>query len=85
MNLGEKQGIKISDDTEICAGKPNESKDSCQGDSGGPLVAPDPDNSRGYIQVGVVSWGVSCGQKGLPGVYTRVSKFYDWIAATLNE
>ncbi|MCP4382428.1 MAG: serine protease, partial [Hyphomicrobiales bacterium] len=42
--------------TEICAGSPAGAKDSCYGDSGGPLVAK-VDNSRGYIQVGVVSWG----------------------------
>lgn len=64
--------------TEICAGSPTGAKDSCYGDSGGPLVAR-ADNSRGYIQVGVVSWGSQCGNPVLPGVYNRLSRFYDWV------
>mgnify|MGYP000029452621 CR=1 FL=1 len=78
-------GLRISADAEICAGKQAQSTDSCQGDSGGPLVAP-ADNALGWVQVGVVSWGISCGQKGLPGVYTRVAEYYDWVKETLaNE
>ncbi len=68
--------------TEICAGVPEGAKDSCYGDSGGPLVAK-ADNSRGYIQVGVVSWGVQCGNPALPGVYSRISQFYDWVKDTV--
>ncbi|MCP4306828.1 MAG: trypsin-like serine protease, partial [bacterium] len=64
--------------TEICAGSPAGAKDSCYGDSGGPLVAK-VDNSRGYIQVGVVSWGAQCGNPVLPGVYNRLSRFNDWV------
>src|SRR5690606_33259004 len=63
--------------TEICAGVPEGAKDSCYGDSGGPLVAP-ADNSRGFIQVGVVSWGGQCGNPALPGAYSRISQFYGW-------
>ena len=41
----------------ICAGR--EGKDACQGDSGGPLVT---QTSASYTVIGVVSWGVGCGQ-----------------------
>ncbi len=84
IGLNEKNGLRISEDTELCAGSPHGSGDSCQGDSGGPLVAP-ADNDRGYVQVGVVSWGISCGQRGLPGIYTRVSQFYPWVKETLAK
>ena len=70
-------------ETEICATGVSGGKDSCFGDSGGPLVAP-ASNARGYVQVGIVSWGPQCGNPLYPGVYTRVSSFTDWINKTMN-
>ncbi len=69
--------------TEICAGSPAGAKDSCYGDSGGPLVAK-ADNDRGYVQVGVVSWGSQCGNPVLPGVYNRISQFRDWVHGQMD-
>ena len=34
-----------------------------------------------YEWIGVVSFGVGCGQPGYPGAYTRASCFLDWIAS----
>ncbi|XP_075158148.1 trypsin-like [Haematobia irritans] len=60
-------------ETMICAGyMATGGIDACQGDSGGPMVC----NGK---QVGVVSWGVGCGLRNNPGVYTNVSSFIDWI------
>ena len=57
-------------------------KDSCQGDSGGPLMNLIQENGvNKYEWIGVVSFGVGCGQKGYPGAYTRASCFLDWIAS----
>ena len=63
---------EIFDDM-LCAD--GDTKDSCQGDSGGPLWVPR--SLGGVTQVGVVSFGVGCAEN--PGVYSRVSAYYDWI------
>lgn len=69
---------------QICAGDPKErQRDSCQGDSGGPLMKV-AINGCPY-QVGVVSWGHGCARPGLPGVYTRVSHYADWIRETTGQ
>lgn len=49
---------------------------SCRGDSGGPLQVFR--NSYTSHIVGIVSFGISCGAT-LPGVYTRVAFYSDWI------
>lgn len=53
-------------------------KDACYGDSGSPLLKLRSDSAGGDMQVGVVSWGVSCGG-AIPGVYHRLSESYEWI------
>ncbi|NXV40025.1 OVCH2 protein, partial [Rissa tridactyla] len=70
----------------ICAGFPlEEGRDSCTGDSGGPLVCPSEDNSGFYTLHGITSWGMGCGRKSYPGVYTNVGVFVDWIKQSINS
>ncbi|XP_052816492.1 atrial natriuretic peptide-converting enzyme-like isoform X2 [Mya arenaria] len=53
--------------------------DSCSGDSGGPFMCPlDRTNDTWYV-AGIVSWGVACAYPNVPGVYTNVPGYLDWI------
>jgi len=63
-------------DSMMCAGYPSGGVDACKGDSGGPLACY-VDGS--YKLVGVISWGLGCGKAGMPGVFTRVQHYLDWI------
>ena len=77
------EGVRISAE-QICAGDPmGRKRDSCQGDSGGPLIKVAV-NGCPY-QVGVVSWGFGCARPGVPGIYTRVSAYADWIRETTQQ
>ncbi|TDG99499.1 hypothetical protein EPR50_G00195220 [Perca flavescens] len=64
----------------MCAGVPAGGKDSCQADSGGPMVTK---QGSTWIQSGVVSYGKGCGLPDIPGVYTRVSLYQEWISSVI--
>ncbi|XP_069686150.1 venom protease-like [Periplaneta americana] len=60
----------------LCAGYRKGGKDACTGDSGGAMMWP-----RGelYYQIGIISGGIGCARENVPGLYSRVSEFLDWI------
>lgn len=67
-------GIAFFSPQQICAYK--RGSDACQGDSGAPLMV-----KRGntFEIVGLVSFGSGCNEEGVPGVYTNVFNYLDWI------
>ena len=67
----------------LCAGDlVNGGEDSCQGDSGGPFFVPD--GGSGWVQAGVVSWGILCARRQFPGVYTRLANYTAFINPYLD-
>lgn len=66
--------------TSLCAGA--EGRDACDGDGGGPLVC---SKKSKWYQLGVISFGIGCGRKNVPGVYTRVQAFSTWIHDTVTR
>ena len=80
----EKFDSKIDSSIQLCAGG-EKNKDSCSGDSGGPLTYKK-STDQPFYQVGIVSFGPNiCGEEDVPGVYTRVAAFTDWIASKMSE
>nr|XP_012215619.1 PREDICTED: trypsin-1-like [Linepithema humile] len=51
--------------------------DACQGDSGGPLLYERTDGK--YEVIGIVSWGIGCANRGIPGVYVKNTDYLNWI------
>ncbi|XP_076335129.1 uncharacterized protein LOC143238626 isoform X2 [Tachypleus tridentatus] len=66
----------------LCAGG-EPGKDACEGDGGSPLVC---ENQNGVWKVvGLVSWGIGCGQPGVPGIYVNVAHYVSWIESFVNR
>ena len=36
-----------------------------------------------WYQVGIVSFGIGCGRRNVPGVYTKVASYESWIEDTI--
>lgn len=73
--------MAVLDDTQLCAGVLEGGKDTCQGDSGGPLsifTASAPYYCMHHV-LGITSFGILCGFRNTPALYTRVSAYVPWI------
>jgi len=71
----------VLDESFICAGGEVDI-DMCTGDGGSPLMC---EGSDGFVQAGIVSWGVACGLNDVPGVYVDISKYVCWIKTIVEE
>ncbi|KAK4883402.1 hypothetical protein RN001_006721 [Aquatica leii] len=79
--LGSNANVFLDPQGEICAGG-EPSRDSCTHDGGGPLVC---FVNGVFVLVGLVIWGVGCGDGGVYGVYVNVPYYTSWIQATLSS
>ncbi|KAG5673158.1 hypothetical protein PVAND_003226 [Polypedilum vanderplanki] len=72
--------------TYLCAGGFNKT-DSCKGDSGGGITSlAIIDRKPKIVLYGVVSFGIECSRKDiiLPGVYTNIAYYLDWILDNMS-
>ena len=70
-------------DNMFCAGYMDGRGDACQGDSGGPFLMTAHDAV--VTQVGIVSWGIGCATPDVPGIYTDVQHYLDWIHKVMED
>ncbi|ESP04621.1 hypothetical protein LOTGIDRAFT_135842, partial [Lottia gigantea] len=76
-NAEQKLPYKISKNM-FCAGG-TIGHDACSGDSGGPFVCKKENTTDEWVQYGIVSWGVGCAVPNVPGIYTVLPHYLDWI------
>lgn len=74
----EKYDDETITDRMICAASLLEGIDACQGDSGGPF-------EENGVLIGIISWGIGCGDRRYPGVYTNVvdTEIHEFIESFL--
>ncbi|CAG5107778.1 Oidioi.mRNA.OKI2018_I69.chr1.g3483.t1.cds [Oikopleura dioica] len=76
--------LSLNKELNFCArGKEEENAiDECATDVGAPLIHVV--NGRPLLS-GIMSFGDSCGDESLPGIYTKVSSFVDWIVEAAED
>jgi secreted trypsin-like serine protease len=67
----------------ICAGG-EQGFDTCKNDGGSPLICKQ-DNEESYYLAGLVSFGLGCGIKDIPGAYTNIFHLSKWIKNNIDK
>ncbi|XP_016987307.2 venom protease [Drosophila rhopaloa] len=70
--------------TQLCVGS-SQHKDTCNGDSGGPVLIYHHSFPCMYHVMGITSVSTSCDTPDLPGLYTRVHFYLDWIKQEISK
>jgi len=70
----------VIEDWHLCAF--THSSGACQGDSGGPLVLPADENTVPLL-VGLVLFGIECGDPTYPSIFMKMSYYNDWIKSNI--
>ena len=91
VDLYKNRGGILDPQSQLCAGG-EKGKDSCVGDSGSALMREEKQLKFGprtlyrYKLLAVVSFGPRlCGTSGIPGVYTRIRHYLDWILEKIEQ
>ncbi|OWZ16803.1 Glucanase inhibitor protein [Phytophthora megakarya] len=71
------------DMSHVCAGG-EQGKSPCQGDTGGPFIKENGNGDADDVVIGLISGG-SCGEKGSPAIYARVSSALPFINGELKK
>jgi trypsin len=68
--------LTVNTATMICAGADDGSRILCYADIGGPLAVLRNDR---FTLVGIGNYGIVCGERGYPEIFTKVYSYIDWI------
>ena len=71
-----REGYSFVSNNWLCAGYTAGGPDACQNDSGGPLVCK---QGTRWTEYGIAILGSGCGEPHKYGIYTRVTRFMEWI------
>lgn len=64
------QNFRLDSSFNCAGGKSQE--DTCRGDGGSPLFCPFISDPSRFVQLGLVAWGIGCGEVNVPGAYASV-------------
>lgn len=77
--------LSYDEKTQLCVGTKGSKRDLCQGDTGSGLFEKRKYDVDRWILTGIVSHGCEYALQGYPGVYIRISAYYNWIQEMIKK